>query len=76
VTDLKLMLAWLAGDDAKGAARRLVRRYSLRREAEDLVSETRITLINRVSRRLSPIVLVSDSTQPSVSGNTVVNWCG
>lgn len=50
------MLAWLATDDAVVAARRLVRRYSLQLEPDDLVSQTRITLLERMSRRTAPLV--------------------
>jgi DNA-directed RNA polymerase specialized sigma24 family protein len=56
VSDRDATLAWLATDDAVVAARRLVRRYSLQIEPEDLVSQTRITLLERMSRRTAPLV--------------------
>ena len=56
MSDRDAMLAWLATDDALVAARRLARRYSLRIEPEDLVSQTRITLLERISRRAAPLV--------------------
>ncbi|MFM1838621.1 MAG: hypothetical protein RLZZ327_1495 [Actinomycetota bacterium] len=56
MSDRDAMLAWLATDDALVAARRLARRYSLRIEPEDLVSQTRITLLERMSRRAAPLV--------------------
>lgn len=56
MSDRDAMLAWLATDDAVVAARRLVRRYSLQLEPDDLVSQTRITLLERMSRRSAPLV--------------------
>lgn len=56
MSDRDATVAWLATDDAVAAARRLVRRYSLRIEPEDLVSQTRITLLERMSRRAAPLV--------------------
>lgn len=56
MSDRDATLAWLATDDAVVAARRLVRRYSLQIEPEDLVSQTRITLLKRMSRRTAPLV--------------------
>ena len=56
MSDRDAISAWLATDDALDAARRLVRRYSLRIEAEDLVSQTRVTLLERMSRRTTPLV--------------------
>jgi len=56
VSDRDAVLAWLATNDALLAARRLVRRYSLQLEPEDLVSQTRITLLERMSRRTAPLV--------------------
>jgi hypothetical protein len=56
VSDCDAVLAWLATNDALLAARRLVRRYSLQLEPDDLVSQTRVTLIERMSRRTAPLV--------------------
>jgi len=56
VSDRDAVLAWLATNDALLAARRLVRRYSLQLEPDDLVSQTRVTLIERMSRRTAPLV--------------------
>ena len=56
MSDRDAVLAWLATNDALLAARRLVRRYSLQLEPEDLVSQTRVTLIERMSRRTAPLV--------------------
>ena len=56
MSDRDAVLAWLATNDALLAARRLVRRYSLQLEPEDLVSQTRITLLERMSRRTAPLV--------------------
>ena len=50
------MLAWLASQDALLAAGRLVRQYALPMEPGDLVSQTRITLVERMSRRTGPLV--------------------
>jgi len=65
VSDRDATLAWLATDDATIAARRLVRRYSLRIEPEDLVSQTRIVLIERMSHRTAP--LVGDDVQKAAT---------
>jgi len=56
VSDRDAVLAWLATSDALLAARRLVQRYSLQLEPDDLVSQTRVTLIERMSRRTTPLV--------------------
>ena len=56
MSDRDAVLAWLATNDALLAARRLVRRYSLQLEPDDLVSQTRVTLIERMSRRTAPLV--------------------
>lgn len=50
------MTAWLSSPDALLAARRLVRRYSLPVEPEDLISQTRISLLEHMSRRAKPLV--------------------
>jgi DNA-directed RNA polymerase specialized sigma24 family protein len=65
VSDRDAILAWLSTDDAVGTARRLVRRYSLQIEPEDLVSQTRITLLERMSRRTAP--LVGDDVQKAAT---------
>ena len=56
MSDRDAVLAWLATNDALLAARRLVRRYSLQLEPDDLVSQTRVTLIERMSHRTAPLV--------------------
>lgn len=56
MSDRDAVLSWLATNDALLAARRLVRRYSLQLDPEDLVSQTRITLFERMSRRNTPLV--------------------
>ncbi len=56
MSDRDTMLAWLSTDDALASARRLVRRYSLQLEPEDLLSQTRITLVERMSHRTTPLV--------------------
>ena len=56
MSDRDAVLAWLATSDALLAARRLVRRYSLQLEPDDLVSQTRVTLLERMSRRTAPLV--------------------
>jgi DNA-directed RNA polymerase specialized sigma24 family protein len=56
VSDRDAVLAWLSTDDALATARRLVRRYSLLCEPEDLVSKSRVMLMERMSRRTTPLV--------------------
>ena len=63
MSDLDLAVAWLTTHDALHAARRLVRRYTLRLEPDDLVSQTRLVLLERMSRRTTP--LVGDDVQKS-----------
>ncbi|NBP50629.1 MAG: sigma-70 family RNA polymerase sigma factor [Actinobacteria bacterium] len=48
-------LDWLASDDARAAARRLVRSHSLGLEADDLLSETAVKVIGGLSRRSEPL---------------------
>lgn len=48
-------LDWLSSDDAAGAARRLVRTYSLGVEAGDLLSETAVKVIGGLARRDEPL---------------------
>lgn len=48
-------LDWLASDDARATARRLVRSHSLGLEADDLLSETAVKVIGGLSRRSEPL---------------------
>lgn len=56
MSDRDAVLAWLSTGDAFASARRLVRRYSLAFDPEDLLSQTRLTVLERMSRRSTPIV--------------------
>lgn len=56
MSDREAMMAWLSSADALLTARRLVRRYSLLLEPEDLISQTRITLLGHMSHRAAPLV--------------------
>ena len=56
LTDLEAVLEWLTSDDARRAAVAHVRRYRLRLDADDLISETVIAMQQRMSRRTMPLV--------------------
>lgn len=56
MSDRDAVLAWLSTGDVFASARRLVRRYSLALDPEDLLSQTRLTVLERMSRRSTPIV--------------------
>ena len=49
-------IAWLASDDARLTATRLVRKYGLSDDPDDLLSEAGVRVHESLSRRAEPLV--------------------